>query len=131
MKSLVIAATATMLFLFIIVIASAVVAQDADFGGGMPPVEFSVGRGNVVPVDLIRVSVIPAFSSLNLGESMQFSALCEYGDGRVEDCSIVMTWTSLSPDTISVDADTGLAVGLSLGPWMVKASLKSDVNTTN
>ena len=101
-------------------------AQDS-LGGAREPVIFSVGRVDVVPVGLLRVAVIPPFSSLNVGANMQFSAVCEYTDGFIGDCRDPLLWNSMNTETISIESTTGVATGISLGSATITVSLATDI----
>ena len=94
-----------------------------NFVGARDPVVYSIGRVDVVPVGLVRVAVLPPFSSLDVGTTMQFSALCEYTDGFIGDCRDPMLWNSMNPETIIIESTTGIATGISVGPATVTVSL--------
>ena len=101
-------------------------AQDDGLGGARLPVEFTVGRVDVVPPGLLLVAVIPPYVALDVGATMQFDAICEYADGFIDDsCGDQMFWVSMNPEIITVSV-TGSATGISIGPATVAATLRGD-----
>ena len=101
--------------------ATMVLAQE-----GRAPVEHRSARVEVVPPGLTAKFVVPILSSLDLGATMQFTAMCGLSDGSVVDCSDQVTWESFSPAVLIIDPDTGIATGMKFGIADVGAHLRDD-----
>jgi uncharacterized protein YjdB len=78
----------------------------------------------VSPAVVVSISVSPAFSSLPLGESAQFSAMATYSDGTKGDVTSSANWSSSAAGIAPIDAN-GLAKGLALGTTTITASVSS------
>ena len=75
---------------------------------------------------LQSIAVSPATASVNIGSTVQISAIGTYSDGTQQDASASMTWTSSDPTQAAVGVSSGLVTGLSAGgPDTIRATLGS------
>ena len=93
-----------------------------------PLVEYVVGKGEVVPPGLRTVMVVPPLATLDVGATLQYTAIAEFSTGvtgsEVLDISDQVIWVSMNPDVIAIDQNTGLATGLAVGPFDISVSLR-------
>lgn len=75
------------------------------------------GAGQV----LTAISIAPSSSSVALGNQTQFTATGTFRDGRVQDVSSSVTWSSSSM-TVAIVSDSGLATGEKVGTTTITAT---------
>jgi len=72
--------------------------------------------------DVISIAVTPATAAVDIGASQQYLAIATYTDGSSRDVSINAAWTSDTPAVATVNAATGLAVGVNAGASVIAAA---------
>ncbi len=90
---------------------------------GRPPVEYRVGKLEVVPRGLLIQAVIPRRATLEVGKRLYYQAMCDYSDGRYRDCTAQMLWSSSRP-TVATVSVTGVATAIGIGGVDIIAQLK-------
>ncbi len=72
--------------------------------------------------ELVALAVTPASASVAQGLSQQFVATATYADRSTQDVSATAQWSSAAPATASVNAASGLALGVAGGSAAISAS---------
>ncbi|WGG49851.1 ice-binding family protein [Rugamonas sp. DEMB1] len=72
--------------------------------------------------ELLALAVTPASASVAQGLSQQFVATATYADRTTQDVSATAQWSSAAPATASVNAASGLALGVAGGSAAISAS---------
>lgn len=72
---------------------------------------------------------VEGVSSVRFGDSSQFTAFARNDQGATLFSGAGFTWTSSSPEVLSVDQQTGLVTGLTLGETIVSATLTGSAVT--
>jgi uncharacterized protein YjdB len=83
------------------------------------------GRDPILGVDaaiLNTVAVTPAAGSVPVGAAQQYVATATYSDGSSRDVTTASAWASAQPTIATVNASTGLAVGVAAGAATISAS---------
>ncbi|MES2149918.1 MAG: Ig-like domain-containing protein [Pseudomonadota bacterium] len=83
------------------------------------------GRGPILGLgaaELVSVAVTPATASVAAGLSQQFAATATYSDGATRDVTAGSAWSSATPAVASVNAASGMALGLAPGASAIGAS---------
>jgi hypothetical protein len=75
----------------------------------------------VLPAALTSITVAPASASINVGQTQQFTATGNYGDGSTQNLSSSVTWHSSNGAAASIST-TGLASGLASGSSNITAT---------
>lgn len=84
----------------------------------------------VVPVSLSSIAVLPANPSINVGGSQQFIAMGTFNNNTTRDISSLSTFASATPAVASINATTGLALGLTAGTSVITATSGALSGTT-
>ncbi|UVW28547.1 Ig-like domain-containing protein [Massilia sp. H6] len=93
----------------------------AGCGGGDQGREPILG---VPAADLVSVAVTPATPSVAIGATQQFVATAAYSDGSARDVTKIAAWTSSAPGVATVNATTGMAVGIDAGSAAIAAAFE-------
>ncbi|SFM39762.1 ice-binding family protein [Rugamonas rubra] len=72
--------------------------------------------------ELVALAVTPVSASVAQGLSQQFVATATYADRSTQDVSATAQWSSAAPATASVNAASGLALGLAGGSAAISAN---------
>jgi hypothetical protein len=91
------------------------------------------GRDPVLGVpaaDLISVAVTPAAPSVAIGATQQFTATAVYSDGSARDVTRNAAWTSATPAVATVNATSGIAVGVNAGTSAITAAFEGKTGST-
>lgn len=91
------------------------------------------GRDPILGVpaaSLVSVAVTPATPSLAIGANQQFTATAVYSDGSVRDVTRGAAWTSATPAVATVNAASGIAVGVSQGSAAIAAAFEGKAGST-
>ncbi len=92
-------------------------------GGGSPGTTGTAPPTSALANNLVFIDVAPGYSIfLVKGLTQQFTATGYYSNGSVQNLSSSVTWNSLSPAIVTVDAK-GLATGAGTGSTNISASL--------
>jgi hypothetical protein len=75
----------------------------------------------VLPAPLVSIAVTPTAASVNVGQTQQFTATGNYGDGSTQNLSSSVTWHS-SNTTVASISTTGMATGLAAGSSNITAT---------
>ncbi|HRI48742.1 MAG TPA: Ig-like domain-containing protein, partial [Pseudomonadota bacterium] len=89
-------------------------------------------RVTVTSALLTSIAITPANRSIAKGTSVQLTATGTYNDGRLQDLTALVTWTS-SGSGVSVSnsvGSEGLAQGVAVGPVTITARLSGTTGTT-
>jgi len=76
----------------------------------------------VVPVALTAIAVLPANPTIGVGATQQFTAMGTFNNGSTADITALSTFASATPAVATVNAASGLAVGLTAGKSVVTAT---------
>lgn len=79
--------------------------------------------------DIVAIAISPLNSSIQAGNTQQFSATGSFGLGNTGDVTSQVTWTSSDPDIASV-GNTGLATGIAYGTVNISAHYKCCTTAT-
>jgi uncharacterized protein YjdB len=71
---------------------------------------------------LSSIAVLPANPSINVGGSQQFIAMGTFNNNTTRDITAVSTFSSATPAVASINATTGLALGLTAGTSVITAT---------
>jgi uncharacterized protein YjdB len=85
------------------------------------------GRDPILGVpaaELISVAVTPASPSVAIGATQQFSATAVYSDGSARDVTKIAAWNSAMLAIATVNATSGIAVGVNPGSAVITASFE-------
>jgi uncharacterized protein YjdB len=74
--------------------------------------------------ELISVAVTPASPSVAIGATQQFSATAVYSDGSARDVTKIAAWNSAMLAVATVNATSGIAVGVNPGSSVITASFE-------
>ncbi len=80
--------------------------------------------------DLVSVAVTPATASVAIGASQKLVATATYTDGSSRDVTVGAAWTSATPAVATVNATSGVAVGVSVGNAVVTAAFNGKSGTS-
>ena len=80
--------------------------------------------------DLVSVAVTPATASVAIGASRALVAIATYTDGSSRDVTVGAAWTSATPAVATVNATSGVAVGVSVGNAVVTAAFSGKSGTS-
>ncbi len=80
------------------------------------------------PVPVLKsVQLFPATSTIDIGQTQQFTAWGTYSDGLSQDISSQVTWSS-SNQTVATISSSGLALGQSQGSSTISATFNSSAS---
>lgn len=85
------------------------------------------GRDPILGVpaaDLVSVAVTPAAPSIAIGATQQFSATAVYSDGSARDVTRIAAWNSATVAVATVNATSGIAVGVNPGSSVITAGFE-------
>jgi hypothetical protein len=85
------------------------------------------GRDPILGVpaaDLISVAVTPATPSVAIGATQQFTATAVYSDGSARDVTRIAAWNSATLAVATVNASSGIAVGVNPGSSVITAAFE-------
>lgn len=92
---------------------------------------FIASCGSVSTVNgLVSIAVTPDLPSVPKGQTQQFRATGTFSDASTSDLTNSVTWTSGTPATATVSANSGLANALSVGSTVVTATSGSVSGST-
>ena len=77
----------------------------------------------ITPAVLTSIEVDPATPTIAFGGQQQFSAVGHYSDGQNHDLTTMVTWSSDTTATATIDPATGLASGVAAGTSTITATL--------
>jgi alpha-tubulin suppressor-like RCC1 family protein len=97
----------------------------ADFVGKIGSTPLSV-----VGAALGSISIVPGDVSIPVGIRQQFTAVGAFGDGRTQDITSSVTWTTSSSEVGTIN-NAGLATTINIGTTSVKASFGSIFSTVS
>ncbi len=80
--------------------------------------------------DLVSVAVSPATANVALGASQKLVATATYSDGSSRDVTVGAAWTSATPAVATVNAASGVAVGVSMGNAVVSAAFNGKTGSS-
>ncbi|MEZ5660942.1 MAG: PKD domain-containing protein, partial [Burkholderiaceae bacterium] len=75
------------------------------------------------PATLTGLSITAAPAKIAIGGSQQLVATASYSDASTADVSSLAAWSSNAPGVIGIDAQTGIATGITAGTAQISASL--------
>lgn len=84
----------------------------------------------VPAADLVSVAVTPAAPSVAIGATKQFIATAVYSDGSARDVTGNAAWSSATPAVATVNASTGIAVGVTPGNSVITAAFQGKNGST-
>jgi uncharacterized protein YjdB len=73
---------------------------------------------------LMSIQVTPANSTIDIGETQQFTAVGTFSDGNTRDLTSLVTWSS-SNTTVAAISSSGLALGQGQGSSRISATLNT------
>lgn len=73
---------------------------------------------------LTSIAVTPAAPSVAIGATQQFVATAVYSDGSARDVTRSAGWTSATPAVATVNASSGIAVGVNAGNSLITAAFE-------
>jgi uncharacterized protein YjdB len=76
----------------------------------------------VLPAALVSIAVLPANPSINIGASQQFTAMGTFSNNTTRDVTALSSFKSATTTVATIDAVTGLAVGVSAGTSVITAT---------
>jgi uncharacterized protein YjdB len=91
------------------------------------------GRDPILGVpaaDLISVAVTPATPSVAIGATQQFTATAVYSDGSARDVTRIAAWNSATLAVATVNATSGIAVGVNPGSSVITAAFEGKNGAT-
>lgn len=88
------------------------------------------GDGGGSGASLVSITVTPANSSIAAGTSLQYLATGTYSDNSTRDLSSVVTWSSSSTSTATIDT-TGKVTALVSGSTTISAALSGKTGSTD
>jgi uncharacterized protein YjdB len=91
------------------------------------------GRDPILGVpaaDLISVAVTPATPSVAIGATQQFTATAVYSDGSARDVTRIAAWNSATLAVATVNATSGIAVGVTPGSSVITAAFEGKNGAT-
>jgi len=80
---------------------------------------------------LVSVAVTPATPSVAIGVTQQFVATAVYADGSARDVTRSAAWTSATPAVATVNAASGIALGVSQGSSAIAAAFDGKTGNTS
>ncbi|MFC0135539.1 hypothetical protein CR105_18035 [Massilia eurypsychrophila] len=80
--------------------------------------------------ELVSVAVTPATASVAIGATRTLVATATYTDGSSRDVTVGAAWTSATPAVATVNATSGVAVGVSVGNAVVTAAFNGKSGTS-
>jgi uncharacterized protein YjdB len=102
------------------------VAAGVSVGNAVVTAAFSGKSGTstltVLPAALVSIAVLPANPSVNIGASQQFVAMGTFSNNTTRDISALSTFASATTTVATINAATGLAVGVSAGTSVISAT---------
>lgn len=82
------------------------------------------------PNDVVSLTVSPVNTTIQSGQTQQFSANGTLGNGRIEDLTQQVTWGSSNSNIVTISS-TGLATGIARGVVTVTASFQGKTVITS
>jgi uncharacterized protein YjdB len=85
------------------------------------------GRDPVLGVpaaDLVSIAVTPAVQTVAIGVTQQFTATASYSDGSARDVTPDAAWSSAETTVATVNASSGIAVGVAGGDAAITAAFE-------
>jgi hypothetical protein len=85
------------------------------------------GRDPILGVpaaNLVSVAVTPAAPSVAIGATQQFTATAVYSDGSARDVTRIAAWNSATLAVATVNATSGIAVGVNPGSSVISAAFE-------
>ena len=79
---------------------------------------------------LVSVAVTPATPSVAIGATQQLTATAVYSDGSARDVTRSAAWTSATPAVATVNAASGIAVGVNQGSASIAAAFEDKTGAT-
>jgi uncharacterized protein YjdB len=83
----------------------------------------------VTPATLQSIALAPLNPSVNIGASQRFAVIGTFSDNTTADVTAASTFKSATPAIATIDAATGVALGVSAGPSLITAT-SGGVSTT-
>lgn len=83
----------------------------------------------VTPATLQSIALAPLNPSINTGASQRFAVIGTFSDNTKADVTAASTFKSATPAVATIDAATGVALGVSAGPSLITAT-SGGVSTT-
>jgi trimeric autotransporter adhesin len=74
-------------------------------------------------VSRTSIAVTPPNPTIALGTTRQFTATVTYSDNSTGNVTTQVTWTSATPATATINANTGLATSVAVGTTLIQATL--------
>jgi hypothetical protein len=84
----------------------------------------------VTPATLVSVALSPLNPSINIGAAQKFAVTGTFSDSTTADVTANSTFKSGTPAVATIDAATGLALGVSAGPSLITATSGGISNST-
>jgi len=82
------------------------------------------------PNDLVSLTIAPVKTTIQPGQTQQFSANGTLGNGQIEDLTQQVTWGSSNSNIVTISS-TGLATGIAGGIVTVSASFQGETVITS
>ncbi len=82
------------------------------------------------PNDLVSLTIAPVNTTIQSGQTQQFSANGTLGNGQIEDLTQQVTWGSSNSNIVTISS-TGLAIGIAGGIVTVSASFQGKTVITS
>ena len=79
--------------------------------------------------ELVSLAVTPATASVAIGATQNLVATATYSDGSSRDVTVGAAWTSATPAVATVNAASGVAVGVSVGNAVITAAFNGKSGT--
>lgn len=102
------------------------VATGVSAGKSLITAAFSGKSGSttltVLPATLQSIALAPLNPSVNIGASQQFAVTGTFSDNTKADVTANSTFQSATPAIATINATTGLALGVSAGPSLITAT---------
>jgi trimeric autotransporter adhesin len=77
---------------------------------------------------LVSIRITPPTPFVAIGATQQFTATGTFSDNSTQDITSTVAWVSSTPAVATVGSNTGLAIGVSIGPTQITATLGSIVS---
>ena len=82
------------------------------------------------PNDLVSLTIAPVKTTIQTGQTQQFSATGTLGNGQIEDLTQQVTWGSSNSNIVTISS-AGLATGIAGGIVTVSASFQGQTIITS
>jgi hypothetical protein len=96
---------------------------------GSPGVVALTGTGNDKGTGLLSIDVTPAYSTIGVGQTQQFTATGYFSGGSTQNLTASVSWSSSAPGVATINA-AGLAAALEPGPTTIEAALGAKKGST-